>query len=293
MLRYLQVVFMFFGKRYRQKLHDFLLLRTWPFRSSPQWASTVMHSNVHLPRNLRIRGLRDLRSDEFPQEFQPSCAGHVEHSQRCRNNVWRVTQTLRWKLLNWLPDSSRACFSPGIPVPNSTETGWNVRNHSTTSSFRFRFQWIFGIGLGLCREFCPATRFKPGTVNEHGQAQRHNGRPVQLAMSHRSHQAPMLQKLRHGCMVCHWLRAVCKKDVDIMIFSKKLKEFNNSWFFGAHHLIVSLSICKAVWLFPTLCFPHRGNACHSKTPLCTGSTLEHAWVPCGRTWHPCKMHAVV
>ena len=63
MLRYLQVVFMFFGKRYRQKLHDFLLLRTWPFRSSPQWASTVMHSNVHLPRNLRIRGLRDLRSD--------------------------------------------------------------------------------------------------------------------------------------------------------------------------------------------------------------------------------------
>ena len=80
---------------------------------------------------------------------------------------------------------------------------------------------------GLCREPCPATRFKPGNVNEHGQAQRHHCpiffnfqlkvhanfatgrqvmrlryRPVQLAMSHRIHppiaDAPKIAARIHG-----------------------------------------------------------------------------------------------
>ena len=73
-------------------------------------------------------------------------------------------------------------------------------------------------------------------------------------MSHRSHQAPMLsQKLRqHGSKCAIAFEQSARK---MLVLSKKGKELNNSKVFGAHHLVVSLSICKAVWLFPR-CVSH-------------------------------------
>ena len=115
----------FFEKRYRQKLHDFLPLRTWPFRSSPQWASTAMHGNVHLPRNLCIRGLRDLRSDT---NFLKSSNQVVLGMLSIRNSVETTFgESQRHE------DETHVCQIPpelaswfGIPVPNSTETGFQT-----------------------------------------------------------------------------------------------------------------------------------------------------------------------
>ena len=82
-----------------------------------------------------LKGLRDLlRSHEFPQEFQPSCAAvHVEHSHRCRYfKAPKCLESHRLEAENaemclqntseYMPDSSRACFPPGIQVWSSTET---------------------------------------------------------------------------------------------------------------------------------------------------------------------------
>ena len=167
----------------RRKRHDMHAPKFWGLAISfvtPEVGAGFLHfvklkSEVAERGTLRriLKGLRDLlRSHEFPQEFQPSCAAvHVEHSHSCRYfkdpkclespQTWSI---LKLKMLTCVFAEYigiHARFLRSLPSHPASKCGaWQKRQNS------FRF-WIWEM---MWAQPSPQTRFKPGTVNEHGQA---------------------------------------------------------------------------------------------------------------------------